>query len=214
MTAPPPQPRGEYETWTGLLGLSVVLTLVVYLPPLDGLLEATEGLHHLQHVLGFGLGLVTGRTAYGLLRALAIHGSGGGQRTARTLLATQRHYNPGGIPALLFAGALVALWHVPAFFTLAVLNATVHVLEHLSFSLAGGAVGASVVQMSKWTRLGALLVAELTMLLLAVILIVFRVHAYRVYPLEDEVLFGIAMVYGMMPLMLYTVYRFLVEQVS
>ncbi len=52
------------------------------------------------------------------------------------------------------------------------------------------------------------------MLLFASFIIVFQLHVYTVYPQEHEFVFGIGLIYSMMPLMIYTVYRFLVEQVS
>ncbi len=109
---------------------------------------------------------------------------------------------------------MIVFWHIPYFFNLAVLNDFVHVLEHLFFLLAGGGVGFGFQEMKKWTRLGSLLVAELAMLFFSVAIVVFELHVYQVYPREHETIFGIGMVYSMMPLMVYTVYRFLVEQVS
>lgn len=207
-------PRSPYGRWIGLLGLAVVLTLAVTLPPLDGILETHEGLHHLQHALVFLFSLAAGRGAYGLVRAATVHGRGGTQRLARTLLSAQRHYNPGGIPALLFAAVLAALWHIPALFNLAVQDDLVHVLEHLSFVLAGGAVGGSLPQMSRWVRWGALLGFALASILLSAFIVVFGVHVYTVYPYDHEWAFAIGMIYAMMPIMVYGVYRFLVAQVS
>ncbi|MFQ5838964.1 MAG: DUF1404 family protein [Thermoplasmata archaeon] len=205
---------GSYELWGGILGLSLVLALVVLLPPVDSILEEHEGLHHLQHALTFGLSLISGTAAYGLLRTASINASGMVKRFSRGLLVANHRANPGGIPSLLFAAVLVVFWHIPYFFNLAVLDDFVHGLEHLCFLLAGGSVGIGLHQMNKWTRLGSLIIAELVMLLFSVLIVVFELHVYEVYPREHEFVFGIGMIYSMMPVMLYTVYRFLVEQVS
>ncbi len=203
-----------YEIWVGLLGLSVIVSLVALLPPLDSILETHEGLHHLQHAIAFIFSFIAGVSLYRLLRVLATRGSGELKRAARALLVAQHTADPRGIFALLFAAALVVLWHIPYFFNLAVLDEDVHIVEHFSFVLAGGAVGSSLHSMSKWTRLGSLLISELIMLLFASFIIVFQLHVYTVYPQEHEFVFGIGLIYSMMPLMIYTVYRFLVEQVS
>ncbi len=181
---------------------------------MDELLEQHEGLHHLQHALAFLLSLISGIAGFRLLRMAATSPSGWAKDFSRALLVANHQANPGGLPSILFAAVLVVFWHIPYFFNLAVIDDFVHVLEHLSFVLAGGAIGFGLRQTSKWTRLGGLIVAELAMLFLAVVLVVFELHVYQVYPRDQEMIFGIGMIYAMMPLMVYTVYRFLVEQVS
>lgn len=208
------RPTPERDWWLGLLGLCVVASLVVVVPPVDGILETHEALHHLQHVVLFVASLGAGICAYRLFRVVAAGERGWWRRTARALLLADHRGNPGGLPALGVAAALVIFWHIPFFFNLAVRNDAVHVAEHLSFLVAGGGVGFGLHAMGKWTRLGGLLVAELTILLLSSFLVVFQPWVYRVYPPEHEFVVGIGMIYGMMPLMVYTVYRFMVEQVS
>lgn len=205
---------GGYEIWGALLGLSIITVLAFLLPPLDSIMEAHEGLHHLQHAVAFIFSLAAGLALYRLLRLIAAGAEGWLKRVSRTLLVTKHRADPKGYLSLVFSAAIVVFWHIPLFFNLAVLDDVVHIVEHLSFSLAGGAVGFALHSMGKWTRLGSLLIAELTMLLFASFLIVFQLHVYQVYPREHEFVFGIGMVYTMMPLMIYTVYRFLVEQVS
>ncbi len=200
--------------WAGLLGLSIVVVLAFLLSPLDSILEEHEGLHHLQHAVAFTFSLGAGLALYRLLRIAAVRASGWLKGVSRTLLVTKHKADPRGQLSILFAAAVVVFWHVPSFFNLAVLDEAVHIVEHLSFSMAGGVVGFAVHSMSTWTRLGSLLVAELTMLLFASFIIVFQLHVYHVYPREQEFVFAIGMVYAMMPLMIYTIYRFLVEQVS
>ncbi len=208
------RPGTVYEVWGGILGFSIVMTLIILLPPLDSLFEDHEALHHLQHALTFIISFIAGIAAFTLFRAVATNGSGWVMRTSRALLVAGHRTNPGGLPSILFAAGVAVLWHIPYFFNLAVQDDFVHALEHLSFLLAGGGVGFGLHQMKKWTRLISLLIAELTMLFLAVAIVVFELHVYQVYPREQETIFGIGMIYSMMPLMVYTVYRFLVEQVS
>ncbi len=209
-----PSEAGGYEIWGGLLGLSGVAILAFLLPPLDTILEGHEALHHLQHAVTFLFSFVAGLSLYRLLQISSGKASGWLERTSQTLLVIQHRADPRGIFAILFAATIVAFWHIPYFFNLAVVDHLVHIVEHLCFALAGGAVGFALHSMGKWTRLGSLLVAELSMLLFAVFLVVFQLHVYQVYPREHEFVFGIGMIYTMMPLMVYTVYRFLVEQVS
>ncbi len=204
----------SYGQWAALLGLVSVLLVAILLPPLDRLLETHEGLHHLQHGLTFVLGIGAGWAAYQLVARTAVRGSGQTQALARGLLIGSRRANPGGYVSLGVAAVLLVFWHIPFFFNLAVLDDTAHILEHLSFIIAGGGVGFGLALMSKWTRLGAVLIAVFSGLFLSVILVVFELHVYEVYPREHELIFGVAMIYAMMPLMLYAVYRFLVEQVS
>jgi cytochrome c oxidase assembly factor CtaG len=200
--------------WAALLGLVSVLLVAILLPPLDRLLGTHLGLHHLQHGLTLVLGIGAGGASYRLVAMMAVRGSGQAQALARDLLIVSRRANPGGYVSLGVAAGLLIFWHIPFFFNLAVLDDAVHILEHLSFIIAGGGVGFGLALMSKWTRLGAVLIAVFSGLLLSVILVVFELHVYEVYPREHEVIFGVAMIYAMMPLMIYAVYRFLVEQVS
>ncbi|MFQ5918598.1 MAG: DUF1404 family protein [Thermoplasmata archaeon] len=204
----------SYGPWLALLGLATVLLLAILLPPLDSILESHEGLHHLQHGLSLVLGIGAGWASYQLVTTLAIRGAGGAQGLARDLLIVSRRANPGGYVSLAVAAGLLIFWHIPVFFNLAVLDDAVHILEHVSILIAGGGVGFGLVLMSKWTRLGAVLVTVLGALFLSAVLVVFELHVYEVYPREHELIFGVAMIYAMMPLMLYAVYRFLVEQVS
>ncbi|MFQ5986539.1 MAG: DUF1404 family protein [Thermoplasmata archaeon] len=204
----------SYGQWAALLALVSVLVIALLLPPLDPILESHEGLHHLQHGLTLVLGIATGWGTYQLLAVTAVRASGASQALARDFLVAGRQANPGGYVSLLVAAALLVFWHIPFFFNLAVVDDAVHILEHLSFLVAGGAVGFGLPLMSRWTRLGAILIAVFSALFLSVILVVFELHVYEVYPREHELVFGVAMIYAMMPLMLVAVYRFLVAQVS
>jgi cytochrome c oxidase assembly factor CtaG len=204
----------SYVQWVALLGLVNVLLVAILLSPLDRLLETHLGLHHLQHGLTLVLGIGAGWATYQLVAMTAVRGSGQAQVLARDLLIVSRRANPGGSISLGMAAGLLLFWHIPFFFNLAVLDDAAHILEHLSFIIAGGGVGFGLALMSKWTRLGAVLIAVFSGLFLSVILVVFEPHVYEVYPQDHELIFGVAMIYAMMPLMIYAVYRFLVEQVS
>lgn len=203
-----------YAANTALLGLVTVLLLAILLPPLDALLEGHEALHHFQHGLTLVLGITTGVATHGLVATAAVRATGRAQAFARDLLVTNRRFNPGGFVSLALAAGLVVVWHIPFLFNLAFMDDTVHILEHLSFVVAGAAGGFGLHTMSQWTRLGAVLVATLGTLFLSVVLVVFQPNVYTVYPPEQEIIFGVAMIYAMMPLMLIVVYRFLVAQVS
>lgn len=177
-------------------------------------MESHEGLHHLQHALTFLLSLVAGSAAYRLLHVTAVHGTASAKGVARALLAAQNRTDPRGAIAVLFAAGVVVFWHLPTFFNLAVRDDLTHILQHLSFLLAGSGVGFGLHAMNRWVRLGSLVIALLAMVLFASILLVFQPHVYEVYPPEHEFVFAIGMIYAMMPVMIYAVYRFLVAQVS
>ncbi|MFQ5908503.1 MAG: DUF1404 family protein, partial [Thermoplasmata archaeon] len=198
-----------YGQWAALLGLLSVFLAAILLPPLDIILESHEGLHHLQHGLALVLGIAAGWVTYQIVSAVAVRTKSGAGTFARDLLVVSRRVNPGGYVSLAVAAGVLIFWHMPFFFNLAVLDDVVHILEHLSFVVAGGAVGFGLRLMSKWTRLGAVLITVFSGLFLSVILVVFELHVYQVYPQEQELIFGVAMIYAMMPLMLYAVFRFL-----
>lgn len=208
-----PRP-GEWQVRLGILALAVVGTLFVLLPPVDGILESHEGLHHLQHAVTLLLSLLAGASAYRLLRWGARWGTPRARSWSRILLAAQNRTDPRGVVALLFAAAVILVWHWPPFFIRAIQDDTVHVVEHLFFLLAGGGVGFGLHAMNQWVRYAAILVALFSMMVFGAVLAVIQPHVYEVYPLDQEVLFGLGMVYAMMPVMVIVVYRFLVAQVS
>lgn len=205
---------GAYGRWTGLLVLSIAVASAVLLPGIDEFLESHEGLHHAQHAAAVAAGAVSGWAAYKLLRIASSTGSGAVKRAATAMLIANHRSNPGGMTSLMVALGVIVFWHIPHFFNMAVLDDTVHIIQHLSLVVAGGAVGVGIPRMGRWTKLVLPLAAELILLLSAAIIVVLEVHVYRTYPYEHEWQMSVAMVYIMMPAMLYTVYRFLVAQVS
>ncbi len=144
----------------------------------------------------------------------AVRGSGQAQALARDLLIVSRQATPDGYVSLGVAAGFLIVWHIPFFFNLAVLDDTFHILEHLSFIIAGGGVGFGLPLMSKWTRLGGRphrgVLGSLPLRHPGSL----RAARLRGMSPGTRGHLGVAMIYAMMPLMLYAVRRFLVEQVS
>ncbi len=104
---------------------------VALLTPVDGLGEQLFFMHMVQHVLLLDLApilLLLGLTKV-ILRPV----------TRRVITLEQRAgllMHP--VTAVVLYVGTMWLWHVPALYDAAAANAFVHVLEHLSFSVAGG----------------------------------------------------------------------------
>ncbi len=126
----------------GLIGTFALLAF-----PVDSIIDQNLTLHMFQH---FGLFFFSAIVGYGL------------ERTLITKLVSLREKTYFGWKAyvslikfnlktkgLLFAAflpiAVFSFWHYPPNFDLAVTNGYVHILEHFSYIVAGGFLGAAVV---------------------------------------------------------------------
>jgi cytochrome c oxidase assembly factor CtaG len=111
------------------LGATVVV-LIALVSPLDALADQLFFMHMIQHILL--LDLVPILAIVGLTKVLL-------RPLTRAVRDLERNAGPLAHPAFavaLYVGVIWA-WHVPAAYDLAVRHSTVHVLEHLSFLVAG-----------------------------------------------------------------------------
>jgi cytochrome c oxidase assembly factor CtaG len=109
----------------------VLLALLALLSPIDALGEQLFLMHMVQHVLLLDLAPVL--VILGLTRVIL-------RPATRRLMRLEEAAGPLASPYVAIAAyvAVMWLWHVPALYDLALENATVHVVEHLTFAVAGG----------------------------------------------------------------------------
>jgi cytochrome c oxidase assembly factor CtaG len=109
---------------------SVAVALIALVSPLDALADQLFFGHMIQHMLL--LDVVPILAILGLTKVIL-------RPVTRAVHDLERRAGPLAHPAfavLLYVSAIWA-WHIPAAYDLAVNHATVHVLEHISFVLAG-----------------------------------------------------------------------------
>lgn len=222
--------RGEGDrhraAWSGWQVASfcvgVMVVLLALISPLDGLADLLFGAHMLQHMLLLVVApplLMLGLPAKAILRALprAIR-----RRVVRPLArsrplhrVTGALFNPVAVFCL-FNGVL-GVWHVPAVFVVAQETESLHVLEHLSYLLAGCLLWWLIVEpLRVWPRGAELskvvfvIACHLPMLLLGQLLMAFTSlplyasgaageAAWGLTPLSDQrlgggIMFGLDMV--------------------
>jgi cytochrome c oxidase assembly factor CtaG len=127
--------------------LGAVVDLVLLADPIDPLANVNLTVHMFQHV---GLFVGSAVSGYGFDRYLVMHLNELKARfyffwkilfgVIKTNLKTKGLVLGALIPAI-----ILAFWHWPSNFELALSNAYIHILEHLSFIFAGGLVGMSIV---------------------------------------------------------------------
>jgi putative membrane protein len=126
-------PRGSAEApiWRLCCFLgSLLLVLAALISPLDSLADQLFFMHMVQHVLL--LDLVPVLAILGMTRVILRPLT----RAVRDLEHAAGLLAHPAFAVVLYVGVIWA-WHVPAAYDLAVRHAAVHVLEHLSFLLAG-----------------------------------------------------------------------------
>ncbi len=112
-----------------LAGLALIL--VALISPVDRLSDQLFFVHMIQHVLL--LDLVPILLICGLTKVLL-------RPVTRRLQHLERALGPLGHPifAIVLYVAVVWTWHVPALYDAALAHATIHVLEHTTYAVAGG----------------------------------------------------------------------------
>jgi cytochrome c oxidase assembly factor CtaG len=123
-----PHPPGYGRLTLFCLGLLVIYTALA--SPVDPLADDLLVLHMLQHVLLLDIApilLILGLTK-GILRPVT--------RRIRSVEERAGYLAHPAFAVALYAGSM-GLWHVPAMYDLALRHPGVHVLEHLTFMLAG-----------------------------------------------------------------------------
>ncbi|MSO57565.1 MAG: cytochrome c oxidase assembly protein [Thermoleophilia bacterium] len=149
--------RASLAPWSRLVlfGAGVAVVLVGLVSPLDAIAEEyLQSAHMLQHVLIADLGValalvaVRGPLAVFFLPPALLVPLARSRTLRRGLSAVLRPRVV--LPCWLLA---VIVWHVPALYEAALARPTVHVLEHLSFVLAGSLVWTLIVDPARHLRL-------------------------------------------------------------
>jgi cytochrome c oxidase assembly factor CtaG len=112
-----------------MAGLVVVLIAVV--SPVDRLAEQLFSMHMVQHMLLLDLAPIL--CLLGLTRVLL-------RPATKRLQYVERRAGPFGHPmfAAVLYGSTMWIWHIPALYDGALEHPVVHVLEHMTFTIAGG----------------------------------------------------------------------------
>jgi len=142
-------------------------------PPFDDVTEVDLTMHMLQHVLIVFAGVMI---AYPHL----------GRRLVKEIRSVW-------LPrlALVLSVAIIVFWHFPDPWYTAVLNPSVHVLEHLSFLGVGLLCGSWLLLLSDSGKIGALMAAFFGHMGYAVALISpWGTQVYALYSLPDQALLG------------------------
>jgi putative membrane protein len=135
--------RAAWSCWqVASFCAGVIVVLLALVSPLDGLADILFGAHMLQHMLLLVVApplLMLGLPAKAILRALprAVR-----RRVVRPLARSRPLHSVTGAlfnPVTVFClfNGVLGFWHAPAVFVAAQETESVHILEHLSFLLAG-----------------------------------------------------------------------------
>jgi cytochrome c oxidase assembly factor CtaG len=193
--------RPEYADWTrvALFGLAVACGLVALSSRLDELAEESLAAHMLQHLLLADIApalalvalrgpLLTFVTPELLLRAVARS-----PRARATLSALTRP-----LVALAIWVVVLGLWHVPSVYDATLSSEALHLVEHLSFALAGTLVWLQIVDPARRRtlgtvqRLGLLLVMFTAGQMLAMTFVLIQRPLYDAYASAGDRLFGMS----------------------
>ncbi len=153
----------------------MLFVFAVGFPPFDDLTTVDLPAHMLEHVLIVVGGVLIGHY---LLK--------------RGLLSGLRNPRAPSV-GLLVVIALVAFWHLPDSWDAAVLNPTVHALEHLSFLSIGLLIGSLLQRLSDYTKINALVLAFLGHMVYGIILISpLDIRIYPLYSFSQQSTLGLA----------------------
>ncbi len=125
---------------TSFLGIALFAFSAGF-PPLDDAAEVNLTIHMLQHVLIMVAGVLI---AYPLFRQRLARGDGSGVVPKLALLA---------------AASLIVFWHFPSPWDAAILNPSIHIIEHVSFLVVGLLAGSWLLLLPDSAKIGALLAA-------------------------------------------------------
>jgi plastocyanin len=153
-----------------LLGI-VLFIFSVGFPPFDDLTTIDLTAHMVEHVMIVIAGVLIGLYCYkrGLFSAL---------KNSHSRLPSL---------GLLGVVALVAFWHLPDSWDAAVLDPTIHAIEHLSFLLVGFMIGSLLQRLSDYSKINALVLAFLGHMGYGIVLISpLNIRVYPLYSLGQQ----------------------------
>lgn len=122
----------ETSVWRLLSFLSGIAVLVIALmSPVDGLGEEMFTMHMVQHVLLLDVSAIL--ILLGLTRKLL-------RPATKRIMVWEKALGPIAHPyfAIALYVAVMWVWHIPGMYDAALRHSSVHVLEHMSFAIAGG----------------------------------------------------------------------------
>ena len=176
------QPGEPHPPGYGRLALfcaGVLTILAALVSPIDILGSQLMVMHMIQHVLLLDLVpiLLILSLTKGILRPIT-----------RRLTAIESRAGVIGHPAfavVLYVGVM-AIWHIPAMYDLALRYANIHVLEHVCFGLAGGLYWWHLISpirsRMRLSGMGPVLYMVVTKLLVGIIGVVLAFSPHSIYP--------------------------------
>lgn len=114
------------------------------------------------------------------------------------LLRVNASVNRHGLITFLIAGILTAYWHIPANFDAAVLNSSVHILMHFTFTVVGGLLFMGAGLMTGRMRHILLIAPGKAMGVFGAFLLFTTLYVYPVYPSSQQTEAGLVMVVMML----------------
>jgi putative membrane protein len=129
--SPSPRSRAEAPVWRLCCFMAAVaITLIALVSPIDALADQLFFAHMLQHILLLDVAPIL--AILGLTKVIL-------RPLTRLVADVERRAGPLAHPAVavVLYVAVIWAWHVPAAYDFAVGHPLVHVLEHISFVLAG-----------------------------------------------------------------------------
>jgi cytochrome c oxidase assembly factor CtaG len=132
----------------------LALSIVLLLEPIDSIADQNLAAHMFQHI---GLFVFSAAVGYGLDRIIVTrlaslkHATYSGWRIFVGLMKFNSK-TKGIIFAAVIPAVLFYYWGLPSNFDLAVTNGPIHILEHVTYMVSGGLVGASMSAISRKMR--------------------------------------------------------------
>jgi cytochrome c oxidase assembly factor CtaG len=114
------------------------------------------------------------------------------------LMKVNASINKRGLVTFVIAALLTAYWHVPAIFDAAVLNDSIHIMMHFTFTVVGGLLFIGAGLLTGRMRHVLLLVPGKAMGIFGAFLLFTMMYVYPVYPKPEQAEAGLVMVVMML----------------
>lgn len=178
-----------------ILGVLFVLSM---LTPFGESLDSTLTLHMIvQHFFYLAGGFLLASGA-----DLLVLGASRFSRSLTSIYSTLMRVNVSvnrrGLVTFVIAGLLAAYWHIPANFDAAVLNNSIHVMMHFTFTIVGGLIFIGAGLLTGRMRYVLLLVPGKAMGIFGAFLMFTALYVYPVYPAPEQAEAGLTMVIMML----------------